>query len=223
MWRVRMPGDLGVVEFLVVCEIVERFGLEHRVDGGDRAGTILRGDRVELGGELRLELLAHLAPHVFVRLVDGGLVRTQTDGDPGERREPAVGGQANLDEAGDPGVERPVTQIRDVEDREIVAHQPTQRRQHELGAILEVPVHGSIRHRGAFGDGLDGRFTQPVALACELDERIEHGVLVAVATSGSTVDHEVAPARRVVGELVVHGVLRGVVVGHGVPPQGLEP
>jgi hypothetical protein len=60
----------------------------------------------------------------------------------------------------------------------------------------------------------------------QLDQGVEHGVLVAFATGGTPVDDQVASGLHVAAVRVVgiHGVLRVVRMGeYDVPPQGLEP
>ena len=126
---------------------------------------------------------------MVVALCDGGFVGAKVHGAAGRAGRGDGRRRADGDQAVDPVVEGAIAEILDVEDRPDVAHHPADRRQHQVGAVVEVAVHGSVRHAGTFGDGLDGRFV--VALVGQLDQRVEHGVLVAVAASRAAVDDQV--------------------------------
>ena len=82
----------------------------------------------------------------------------------------------------------PSPRLLDVEDRPEVAHHSGDGRQHQLGAVVEVAVHRPVRHTGPLGDDFDGRFV--VAFVGQLDQRVEDGVLVALATGGASVDDQ---------------------------------
>ena len=127
----------------------------------------------------------------------------------GQRRELAIGREADGDQAVDTLVERAVTQILDVEDRPQLTHDASDRGQHQVGAIVEVAVDRAVRHTGARGDVLDRWFVD--ALVGQCDECVEDGVLVALPASGSPVHDQVGTGSHVVVLDVdgVHGVLRG--------------